>query len=115
MRRLFITVLATGFVSVSVQGIALAQTTFSEIAGKWEGVNAANGNKVELTIDPEGKFTIMNHRGQDSGTGKLNGASAVFAFTKNAGNATVTKKGDVLDGTVTVGNVTSPVTFSRKK
>ena len=115
MRRALMTMLAIGSVAGLTNGLAQAQTTFSEIAGKWEGVNTSNGNKIELLVDSEGKFSIASPRGSDFGTGKLDGGSAVFVFTKNAGNITVKKKGDALDGLVTVGGLSTPVTFNRKK
>lgn len=115
MRRALMAMLAIGSVAGLMHGLAQAQTTFSEIAGKWAGVNTSNGMTIELLVDSEGKFSISSPRGSDFGTGKLDGGSAVFLFTKNVGNVAVKKKGDALEGLVTLGGLSTPVTFNRKK
>lgn len=116
MRRAFLKVFAVGFVAGCVSaGAAQAQApAFGDIAGKWEGTTSS-GNKIELGIGPTGAFAISAPRGSDSGVAKIDGNQVVMAFTKNAGSVTVSKSGDSLQGTMAMGAISSPITFSRKK
>lgn len=114
MRRRVLSILAFGLLPSAVGFVANAQApVFSGISGKWEGMSAT-GSTISLEIDAAGKFSIATARGTDSGTAKAEGETIILAFTKNPGNVRLTKKGDVLDGTVTLGNSTNAISFKRK-
>ena len=115
MRRRALVRGLVGVAVVTIGSAALAQSPgFGDFAGKWEGVSA-NGVKLDLDVEPTGKYSVSTSRGSDSGTAKMEAGQAVFPFTKNPGNIKLARKGESLDGTVTLGANTNAISFSRKK
>lgn len=114
MSRGILAIAAAVVAAMVMTGSLLAQAALGDLAGKWEGVGQG-GLRVDLDIDAAGKYSLSTARGSESGTAKMEGTQAVLTFTKNPGNIKVARKGETLDGTVTLGASTNPITFNRKK
>ncbi len=115
MSRSVLAAVVAVIAALAMVGSLFAQSaSFGDMAGKWEGVGQG-GLRLDLDIDVAGKYSLSTARGSESGTAKMEGAQAVLTFTKNPGNIKVARKGETLDGTVTLGANTNPITFNRKK